>query len=326
MLFVKTPFRVSLFGGGSDVPDFFKKEGGQVIGFAIKKYAYVTINNLPPFYDHNFRLSYSKIERCKDVGDIQHPLLRTALKDFEFENLEIHHNADLPGKSGIGSSSSFAVALAHALFTYKGEKINSSILADKAIFWERNLLEEKGGYQDQLFAAFGGFNHIKFNIDGTYNLQKVELSEKFKSDLENQSILCYIPIERYSYLNSVANHLDERKTIDNLIDIKNSVNKAIEIINCSDVNELGELLNEYWQIKSTLPNVSNEIIDQVYEKAIKNGAIGGKILGAGNGGFMLLICKKGYIDNLRNSLNPLITVPLEIENKGSQLIDLNNFK
>ena len=162
MLLVKTPFWVSLFGGGTDVPAFFRKESGQVLGFTIKKYAYVTIKQLPPFYDHKIRLSYSKIERCKHHDEINHPLIRTALKDFKSNNIEIHHDADYPGQSGIGSSSSFAVGLAHALYAYNGQIIDKSNLAEKAIDWERNKLKEKGGYQDQLFAAYGGFNHNEF--------------------------------------------------------------------------------------------------------------------------------------------------------------------
>ena len=325
MFIVKAPFRVSLFGGGTDVPEFFKKEGGDVLGFAIKRYSYVTVNKLPPFYDHKIRISYSKIERCKNLDEIKHPLIKTALKDFGFENIEIHHNSDLPGKSGIGSSSSFSVALAHALFSYGGEKlVESKALADKAIHWERYLLEEKGGYQDQIFAAYGGLNHIKFNKDSSYKINKLEISNKFKSDLENQSIICYLPIKRFSHLNSVANHLNEKETIKNLMSIKNTVNTAIEILKSSDINALGELLDKYWKIKRSLPNVSNQIIDKVYDKALKHGAIGGKILGAGKGGFMLFICKKNSIENLRKALYPLITISLQIENQGSKLIYFNN--
>lgn len=320
MLLVKTPFRVSLFGGGTDVPSFFKQEKGQVIGFAIQKYAYVTIRQLPSFYDHRIRLSYSKIERCKSFEDISHPLIKTALKDLNIADIELHYDSDLPGNSGIGSSSSFAVALAHSLLAYKGQRITSQILSDKAIYWERYLLKEKGGYQDQLFAAYGGFNHIKFTQSNNYIVSKLKLSEKFKNDLENQSILCYIPLKRFSYLNSVANYMDDKKTVQNLISIKNSVNDAIEIIESSDINALGELLNKYWQIKRSLPNVSNQTIDQVYDKAMQNGAIGGKILGAGNGGFMLFICKKNHVENLKRSLAPFITISVKIENHGSEII------
>ncbi len=325
MLIVKSPFRVSLFGGGTDLPEFFKKNGGDVLGFAIKKYSYITVKELLPFYDHKIRLSYSEIERCKIVDEINHPLIKTALKDFKLENLEIHHESDLPGKSGLGSSSSFAVALAQALFAYKGDqKVDRRNLADKAIYWERHLLKEKGGYQDQIFAAYGGFNHIRFNKDGSYKVNKLELSNKFRNNLENQSVICYIPIKRFSYLNSVANHLNNVETIKNLINIKNTVKTALNIINTSDINALGELLNEYWKIKRSLPNVSNQIIDEVYDKALKNGAIGGKILGAGKGGFMLFICKRNCIENLRKALFPLITISLQIENQGSELIYPNN--
>ena len=320
MLITKTPFRVSLFGGGTDVPNFFNKEGGQVLGCAIQKYSYITIRDLPPFYDHNLRISYSKIERCKNFNDIQHPLIRTALKDFKCKNIEIHHDADFPGQSGIGTSSSFSVGLAHALYAYKGQTFNKSILAEKAIDWERNKLKEKGGYQDQLFAAYGSFNHIEFTTNGTYSINKFFLSDKFKEDFINQALLCYVPQKRLSYLNSVENFLDQESTIKNLMKIKNIVNEAIELIKHSDVNGIGDLLNKSWSFKRLLPTVSNAMIDDIYERAIQNGAIGGKLLGAGEGGFMLFICKKGYSDFLAKSLSPLITMPLLIDEEGSKLI------
>lgn len=320
MLIIKTPFRVSFFGGGTDVPSFFKKEGGQVLGCAIQKYSYITIRDLPPFYDHELRISYSKIERCKSFKDIEHPLIRVALEYFKCKNIELHHDADLPGQSGIGSSSSFAVGLAHALYAYKGQTIKKSNLADQAIDWERNKLKEKGGYQDQLFAAYGGFNHFEFNRDGTYFINKLILNEKFKKDLINQSLICYVPQKRLSYLNSVDNFLDQKSTIRHLINIKSLVNEAIELIKNSDVNGIGDLLHKSWSFKRLLPSVSNEIIDEIYNKAIQNGAIGGKLLGAGAGGFMLFICKKGYTDYLAKALYPLVTMPLTIDNEGSKLI------
>lgn len=324
MLIIKTPFRVSLFGGGTDVPTFFRMEGGQVLGLTIKKYSYVTVRELPPFYDHNIRLSYSKIERCKTFEEINHPLIRAALSDFKFKNIEIHHDSDLPGRSGIGSSSTFAVGLANGLFSYKGDNVDSRTLADKAIYWERNYLKEKGGYQDQILAAFGGLNHIKFNIDGNYSVNKVLLKDKFKERLNQNALLCYVPNKRLSYLNSVENFLDEKCTIKSLIRIKNTVNNSIELIKSSDIDGLGKLLHESWTYKRSLPKVSNKTIDDIYEKAIRNGALGGKLLGAGKGGFMLFICREGLRDCLAKSLYPLITFPLEMENDGSKLIYLND--
>ena len=323
MLIIKTPFRVSLFGGGTDVPAFFKKEGGEVLGFAIKKYSYVTVRELPPFYDHNIRLSYSKIERCKRNCDILHPLMRAALEDLKIKNVEIHHDSDLPGQSGVGSSSSFAVGLAHGLFVYKGNEINKQIIADKAIYWERDFLKEQGGYQDQIFAAYGGFNQIIFNKDGNYNIRKFSISKESQSKLITQSVLCYIPCKRLSYLSSVENFLDQKKTIDNLKKIKKTVKVAIDLFKSSDIDSIGELLDETWRYKRELPNVSNNLIDDIYSKAIKNGAIGGKLLGAGKGGFMFLICKKGAKEKLSKSLKPLITLDVDIDKKGSRLIYSN---
>ena len=320
MLIIKTPFRVSFFGGRTDIPAFFKKEGGHVIECAIKKYSYVTIKDLPPFYDHKIRLSYSMIERCINFTEIKHPILRAALADFKTENIEIHHDSELPGRSGIGSSSSFAVGLAHGLFAHHGISVNNSKISKKAIFWERDYLQEKGGYQDQLFAAYGGFNYMKFKIDGTYTVNKFPLSKEMKAKLERQALLCYVPYKRISSLNSIENHLQNKSTFEKLIKVKEFVDKSIILFQNSDINGLGNLLHESWTFKKSLPNVSNQIIEDVYEKAIKNGALGGKILGSGKGGFMLFICKEGSRDNLADALKPLINFPLEIENEGSKII------
>ena len=320
MLIVKTPFRVSLFGGGTDVPSFFKREGGQVLGLAINKYCYVTIRDLPHFHDHTIRLAYSEIERCKKIEEIKHPLIKAALHDFKLNNIEIHYDSDLPAQSGIGSSSSFAVGLANGLYAKKEEIVDNSLLAKKAIFWERDFLEEKGGFQDQLFAAYGGFNHIKFKRDGSYQVKNIELNDPTKEKLRMQTLLCYIPQKRLSYLNSIENFLDQSSVIQNLIKIKNTVDEALRLIEKSDICGLGNLINESWLYKRSLPNVSNNIIDEIYEKGLKNGALGGKLLGAGKGGFMLFICKENSRDYLANALSPLITLPFEIENEGSKII------
>jgi len=323
LIIVKTPFRISLFGGGTDIPSFFRKEGGQVLGFAIKKYCYITIKKLPPFYDHIIRLAYSKVERCKRNSEISHPIMRAALEDFKIENIEIHYDSDLPGQSGVGSSSSCAVGLAHGLLAYKGSKISEEIIAKKAIYWEREYLKEKGGYQDQLFASYGGFNQIIFHENGNYNVKKFPLTKELYRELIQRSVICYLPNKRFSHLTSVENYLDQKKTIENLIKIKNTVNIAIDLFKSSDINSIGELLYESWKYKREIPNVSNQFIDDVYSKAIKNGAIGGKLLGAGKGGFMFFICKKNAKKKLVKSLYPLITLDIDIDQHGSKLIYSN---
>ncbi len=323
MLIVRSPFRVSLFGGGTDVPGFFMKYGGQVLGFAIKKYSYVSIKDLPLFYDHSIRLSYAKIERCNRNEEITHPLIRAAFEEFNLNNIEIHHDSDLPGRSGVGSSSSFAVSLAHGIHVYSSLEVNHQIISKKAIYWERDYLKEKGGYQDQLFAAYGGFNHIKFNSDGTYKVNKLSISEEFLNQFKKQSLLCYVPCERLSYLTSVENYLSQKETIDSLIQIKNKVNEAIKLFQSSDIKSVGKLLDDSWRYKRKLPNVSNELIDEIYDKAIKNGAIGGKLLGAGKGGFMFFLCEEGSKDFLVEALKPLITLDVDIDYEGSKLIYSN---
>ncbi len=323
MLIVSTPFRVSLFGGGTDVPSYFEKEGGQVLGFAINKYGYVTIRDLPPFYDHKIRLSYSKIEQCKTIKEIEHPLIRAALHDFNCKNIEIHYDADLPGCSGIGSSSSFAVGLARGLYSKNGIFPTCEDLAKKAIYWERDYLKEKGGYQDQIFAAYGGINHIKFNQDGGYSVNRFPITEKMKYFLETQTLLCYLPTKRFSHKHSVENFLEMNSTIHSLRSIKKTVDKSIELFQSENTDGLGELMHEAWLYKRKLPNVSNNFIDEIYEKALQNGALGGKILGAGAGGFMLFLCKSNKRDNLIKALSPLITFPLKIEKEGSRLLYYN---
>lgn len=323
MIITKTPFRVSLFGGGTDIPGFFSKEGGHVLGFSINKYSYVTARELPPFFDHKIRLAYSKLEQCKNIDEIEHPLIRTAIKDFNYTNIEVHYDADLPGNSGIASSSSFAVGLANSFFGLKGEFLSKRELADKAILWERKFLKESGGYQDQILTSFGGFNYISFKKNQTYEVEEFKISEELISRFNENILLCFVPKTRLSYKNSVANFISEKDSYNNLIKTREIVYEAIKLFNADDFYGISQLLNEAWSYKRQLKGVTNEMIDSIYERAIQNGAISGKLLGAGGGGFMFFICEEGELTNLRKVLSPLITVPIRIESEGSKLLYLD---
>ncbi len=320
MLIIRTPFRISLFGGGTDIPKFFCDHGGEVLGFAINKYCYVTIRDLPPFYGHKFRLSYSIIEQCKSLSEIKHPLLNVALKDFKTNNLEIHYDADLPGNSGIGSSSSFAVGLANGLFTKNKKYLSKEELSKKAIYWERYLLQEKGGYQDQIFASYGGFRNIIFNKDSSFNVNQFEINENIKEQFMKSLLLCYVPVKRLSSRYSVENHLTKKSIYKTLLSIKENVNLAKKLFKSGDIESIGELLNDTWNLKKSLPEVTNEILDNTHKKALQSGAIGGKLLGAGSGGFMLFICEEGATEYLQRALRPLVSVKIGIDHEGTNVI------
>jgi len=320
MLISRTPFRISLFGGGSDIPDYFLKEGGKVLSFTINKYCYVTARIPDDCIEHNIRVAYSKIETCTDANQIKHPLIRTAIKDFGFNSLELHYDSDLPSNSGLGTSSSFAVGMANCFFSIQNKFPSKKELADKAIFWERDLLKENGGYQDQIAASYGGLNQINFSKDKTYQVLPINLKKDQILALEERMLICYVPIKRFSKKHSVQNFLNEDETYKKISKIKEFVDKSFIALKKNDLDEIGYLLNESWMYKKSLKNVTNETIEGIYQSAIKAGALGGKLLGAGGGGFMLFWCKNGDKSQIIKTLNMVKSVSFCIENKGSQLI------
>jgi len=323
MLITRTPFRVSLFGGGTDIPSFFQKEEGKVLSFSINKYAYVTVRKLPPFFDHKIRIAYSKLEKCNTIDEIKHPLVRIALKDFEMSNLEIHYDADVPSKSGLGTSSAFAVGLANNLFSINGDSKSNYDLAKKAIYWERYCLKEKGGYQDQIASSFGGVNNINFYKDLSFNVKKIKLKKSELEELNSRMILCYIPTSRFSSDYSTENYMNEKETFQILLFLKELVDESQKYIYPLDIDNIANLLNESWKYKRKLKNVTLNIIDSVYEKAMKSGAIGGKLLGAGGGGFMFFITKENSRKSLIDELKPFIAFPICIENDGTKILYKN---
>jgi len=324
MIISRTPFRVSLFGGGTDYPIWYEKNGGTTISSTINKYAYVTVRELPPFFDYKHRIQYYKKEEVNSLEEIQHPVVREAAKLLNIKKgIEMVHNADLPARSGLGSSSTFTVGLLHALYAMQNKMIAKRELALNAINLEQNIIGEAVGSQDQTIAAFGGFNLIEFNKRRTFQVQEMLISEERLQSLEENLILCFTGFSRTA--EKIAKSLIEstpfkEKELNTMVEITKMA-KEIITNNKISLDELGKLLNEQWLIKKSLTKyISNQAIDDIYDTAIRAGAIGGKLLGAGGGGFMLFYAKKKNHKNIKESLKNKLIVPFKFEKTGSQII------
>lgn len=320
MIITRVPFRVSFFGGGTDIPVWFERFGGAVLSTTIDKYCYVTARSLPPFFEHRVRLAYSRIELVKELDEIRHPLIRVALERFDRSDIEIHYDADLPAWSGLGTSSAFGVGLVGALAGLQGDLLARKDLAIEAIRLERHVLKEPGGYQDQVAAAYGGFNHIQFDPTGDFTVHPIVLPPERLHVLQRSLLLCYIPKVRKSGDVSPAGDYDANAYDPLLRFIHDSVNTALRTLSHGEIRDLGELLHETWLRKRQLPGTSNETIDAVYEAAREAGASGGKILGAGAGGFMLLVCPEEHQRTVRERLSELLFVPFTFDRSGMQVI------
>lgn len=320
MIITRVPFRVSFFGGGTDIPVWFERHGGAVLSTTIDKYCYVTARPLPPFFDHRVRLAYSRIELANELADIEHPLIRAALERFGRRDVEIHYDADLPAWSGLGTSSAFGVGLVAALGGMEGRLLSRKDLAIEAIRLERHVLQEPGGYQDQVAAAYGGFNHIQFHPTGDFDVHPILLPPERMAALQRSLLLCYIPkVRKSGDVSPAANYSPEKS--DHLLEfLKSSVGTALRIISEGDMRDLGELMHQTWFRKRQLPGTSNETIDSAYQAARDAGATGGKILGAGAGGFMLLFCPEEHQRKVRESLSDLLFVPFSFDRSGMQII------
>ena len=323
MVISRTPFRISFFGGGTDYPGWYKKHGGSVLATTIDKYCYISARYLPPFFGDKYRIVYSKIERCKKLDEIIHPSVREIIRFLKIdEGLEVHHDGDLPARSGLGSSSAFTVGLLNALYALKGRMMSKQQIAKESIHLEQDILQETVGSQDQVQASYGGFNHITFRPDGEIILKPVTLSSKKIKDLENHLMLFYTGIPRTAskVAKSYVKKIDDQKK--QLTIMQNSVEAALSILTSyQDIKAFGELLDEFWQIKKTLsPQVSNPFIDEIYENAKNAGAIGGKLIGAGGGGFLLLFVSPAKQKKVRDNLKKLIYVPFKFESQGCRII------
>lgn len=328
MIISKTPFRVSFFGGGTDYPVWYKKNGGAVLSTTIDKYCYLTVRYLPPFFPHKHRIVYSKIEMVNDINEILHPAVKAILNFLKIdEGLEIHHDGDLPARTGMGSSSAFTVGLLNSLYALKGIMASRDRLAKEAISIERDILKENVGSQDQIAVSFGGFNKITFEGEDEFKVMPITIKEERIKELENHLMLIFTGFSRYASEIAKAQIDNTPKKGSELTLVYQMVDEAINILNDEkrSILEFGKLLNESWQIKKSLTNkISNPEIDNIYQRALKAGAVGGKILGAGGGGFMLLFAPPENQPKIREELKNLLEVKFNFENKGSRIIYYNN--
>lgn len=323
MIISRTPFRISFFGGGTDYPVWFQEHDGAVLAATINKYGYLTCRRLPPFFDHQYRISYSKIEHAKTITDIIHPSVRETLKFMDLDTgLEIHHDADLPARSGLGSSSSFTVGLLHALYGLKGVMPGKKRLAEEAIHIEQNLIKENVGCQDQVMAAYGGFNIIHFNRSEYVRLQPVTLKPSRSAELQRHLMLFFTGLVRTAseIAREQIHNTPQKKT--ELTAMYQMVEEAAAILTGEgDIKDFGRLMHESWMYKRTLSNkISTERIDEIYAAGREAGAVGGKLLGAGGGGFMLLFVPPELQAAVLKRLRNLLLVPFSFEGSGSTII------
>jgi D-glycero-alpha-D-manno-heptose-7-phosphate kinase len=324
MIITRTPFRVSLFGGGTDYPKWYQEHGGVVLATTIDKYCYISCRYLPPFFEHRYRIVYSRIENVREVREIEHPAVRAVLGWMNSDRgLEIHHDGDLPARSGLGSSSSFTVGLLNALMALDGKHVSKEELARQAIHIEQNVIKEAVGSQDQISAAFGGFNRIEFRQDDSFDVSPIILPKDKQDLLQRHLMLCFTGLARYApaVAQSKIDNMGSRET--ELHRMKEMVDEAISILQTPrhSLLDFGKLLHESWNYKRSLSSkVSTPEIDGIYEAAIEAGATGGKILGAGGGGFLLLFVRPELQARVKERLNRLVHVPFGFENSGSRVI------
>jgi len=324
MIIAKTPFRISLFGGGTDFPSYYLTNGGCVVGGTIDKYCYVTARYLPDVFNYKHRIVWSKNETVNNYKDIHHPTVRSVFKLLNIKKgHEIHYQGDLQKNSGLGTSSSFCVGLINALYNLQSKKINKKNLALKAIHVEQNILKENCGSQDQIWAAYGGFNFIKFTKNGNFEVKKIK---KVFKNLDQNMFLIYTGINRFSdnVEKDKVKNLD--KNLNNLDKIKNITNYFVKSLNNKfSIDLCASLMNEYWNIKKKLSNkVTNSFINEIYKEGLNNGAIGGKIIGSGGGGFLLFCCKKNKQKKFLNGFKKLPIIKFKFTDSGSEIIFKNS--
>jgi len=323
MVITRTPYRISFFGGGTDYPEWIREHGGAVVATSIDKYCYLTCRHLPPFFEHRYRIVYSRIEDCLSVDQIQHPAVRAVLQDLQVtQGIELHHDGDLPARSGMGSSSSFVVGLLNAVRALNGRISSKELLARESIRIEQDVMQERVGCQDQLTAAYGGFNRFTFRNDGEFEVQPLTLDAQRTEALQSRLMLMYTGIRRTasdvanSYVGDLLTRTRQQHRMRAMVD------EAIDILNSdAELDFFGELLHEAWQMKRSLGSrISSPYIDEIYEAARRAGAQGGKLLGAGGGGFMLLFAPLERQQEIRKTLHDLIQAPFRFENSGSQVV------
>ncbi len=319
MIITKTPFRMSFFGGGTDMEDYFRENGGAVLSTTFDKYCYVTVRHLPRFFDYKTHLTYSKIECVNDTEEIKHPAIRNAMKMLDMQEIRLTYEADLPARSGLGTSSSFAVGMLNAFYALKGKYADKKKLADDAIYLERELCEEAGGWQDQIAASFGGLNRIEFGEDG-YEVHPVIISPERKRQLNENLLMFFTGFTRFSSEIQKENAADKRTQLKEMYGL---VGEAEKVLTDShrNLDEFGRLLDHTWKLKrQTGSAVTTEGIDGLYARGMEAGALGGKLLGAGGGGFLVFYVQPEYKESVMNEMKNLLYVPFEFENEGTRVI------
>lgn len=324
MIISRTPFRISLFGGGTDYPEWYRHHGGAVIGTTINKYCYLSLRRLPPFFEHRHRIVYSKVECVKALEEIEHPSVRAVFASHGVDmGLELHHDGDLPARSGLGSSSSFTIGLINALRAYGGKMSSPGFLAREAIRIEQEIIGEAVGSQDQIWAAFGGTNVITINPDDSFVVQPVIMSKERREAFQSHLMLFFTGISRIASViasEKIANLLHRRTELQAM---RAMVDEAANILANpkQSLTEIGRLLHENWMIKRQLAdNVSTPFINDIYQAACDAGALGGKVLGAGGGGFILLFAEPERQAAIRERLKDLISVDVTIGSPGSKIV------
>lgn len=324
MIISRTPHRISFFGGGTDYPQYFLNHGGKVLGAAVDKYCYLSVRRLPPFFDHKHRIVYSEQERVNNIEDIRHPSVRETLKYLGVDyGVSIHHDGDIPARSGMGSSSAFTVGLLKSMLALEGKYIAADELAAQAINIEQDLIRENVGSQDQIFAAYGGFNVVDFMQNGEIRVEPVIMPPERLSRFENSLVLIFTGLARIA--SEVAGEQIRRiqDNLQNLHRMKALVNQAISILSDrnTDLREFGALLNDTWKMKKQLSSrISNDTVDSLYARAMAAGAVGGKLLGAGGGGFMLFFVEPEKRPSFSKAMHDCLEIPIKFDFDGSKIV------
>lgn len=324
MIITRTPLRISFFGGGTDLPDYYKKRGGEVLSITIDKYLYITSRKMPQFWEYKHRFVYgSNTEMVNSIDEIEHPAIREVMRFLNIDyGIDMHYNTDIPARSGIGSSSSFTVGLLNTLNGMNGKMSSKEKLATDAIYVEQEMIKEAVGSQDQTAAAYGGFNHIIFKQNGEIEVYPVTVGTDRTKELNENLILVFTGFQRYAKNIEKGKIAGIESHIDNLDKMKSYVQQALDILNSEvSMDEFGKLLNDTWTEKRKLSDeISDSVIDEMYERGLKAGALGGKLLGAGGGGFMLFYINKEKQYKLREAFKDKVIVPFNFEDSGSQVI------
>lgn len=321
MIIVRTPYRISFFGGGTDYPAWYERHGGAVLSTTIEKYCYISLRPMPPFLGAKYRVFWSEMETVDELADIRHPGVRGCLQYLEIdEGIEVNHAGDLPARSGLGSSSAFTVGMLYALHVMRGGPVDKAMLADEAIQVEQKVLGETVGIQDQIQCAWGGLNHIEIDEDGDYKINRLALPPERKAMLENHLVLVFTGLQRHASkiaADQVGNFERKQKQLETIAAM---VPGAVDGLFHDTSQAFGEMLHETWMLKRELSDkVSNERIDEIYTAARDHGAYGGKVLGAGGGGFMLFCVPPERREKMIEALG-LLSVPVRFDSSGSQLV------